>query len=283
MVNRKNDLALGAVNRSKHQPHFLDKNVNLLDYELGLYHHLYESRTPRVFNLRICDALENIGISHWGYLRLDAPLEVGVNQLIGIRDTAFSDTYISECLHECDLLMQHAQAGSTPLCRSALRPLLFGVNASGDIMERNRAVFELSERLGYHDCLVIPIVSTVDATRIVFSACTKNMPEKEFLRRVNDNIEKLRVIAKVVDEVGCRKFPEIFFTPQLEREKQMESKGLKVLDLMVRYDIPCHYAAEKLHISKRTAEQSISLLKKELGVETIAAGVYKAQNLKLIR
>ena len=104
----------------------------------------------------------------------------------------------------------------------------------------------------------------------------------QFKQRVERNLLGLDLLNRVVEEIGHKKFPGIFKAGKNENKIDLDSKPIRLLNLIALDDLPVSQAAGMLNISVDTANKHIARVKSDLGVSTLPSAVFYAVSKGLI-
>lgn len=246
----------------------LSLNLDLVGYEMAFQQFLESAGDFRAFKRKVTKELERLGFSHWSYLRLDIPRAFGIDKIVSTFPDDYLKLYQEENYALHDLMPQHLETSRTHIYRSTLTKFVEESPIETESMRQNKALFAMYDSFGYYDCIAIPIHSKDRENHAIFTLTSKGDSSKIFQDKVSAVKEKLRIIIKLVEEVGVDRFSEYFLGPKSEFFKIASGRALKLLELMSRKDLNISQAAEVLHMSRTAADKQLAKIREYLCVNT---------------
>ena len=220
---------------------------------------------------QVTKELQRLGFTDWSYLRLDVPFSF--SKPIG--------TFQKEH-YEYDLMYQHLATSKSPVFRSLIKEFIEQSPIETEVMRKNRELLSGYEKLGYHDCIGIPLYFYGKENHAAFSLAAKGDDSKTFKDKVSACKEKLNILIEIFDKVGNDIYPEFFIGIKKNFDHIKYSKRIRLLEIMVKRDCGIEQAAHALHISRAAADKQLAKLRELLNVSTTHTAVFKALELRLI-
>ena len=246
--------------------------LDSLVVELELYKYLANSSGIKDFGKRIRALLLPLGINHYSHSNLN--LVIDVLDLFGTVPPAFAAQYAKEEFYRDDLISRHMMVSDKPIFEMRFLDYLQGAPIESDLLKRNMEILKLMRGHGMENVFSLPIVN--DDQRAVFTVSARGGDRANFENTILRNLPALTALAKVVDDVGRRKFPTRFHGGRGTSPVRINVRPLELLDVLARKDLTLNEAAAVLNISISTANQMIAAAKKAFGVQTTIGAVVAA-------
>ncbi|MBL4828148.1 MAG: hypothetical protein JKY66_10650 [Spongiibacteraceae bacterium] len=211
-------------------PTALDHYSTLLkNYQVDLFRWLNSASSFSQYKQRISDELRQFGLADWSFTKLGGDQRVGL--LSGGDDFGLARVFC-----DCDLMLQHASVSDEPVYQSQIESHVKEAPYSTELMERYLLMLASIKQQGYIDIYCIPVVDELNETRSIFCATSKGMDVQEFEDRTLESQDMLKILARVVGDVGIRNHAKYMIDSKKKYKQLMESQPFKLLAAMIRCD-----------------------------------------------
>jgi len=241
---------------------------------------LFAARDFPDFMNRILIIVQRLGFSDFSFTRLMGSSDPDAHMSTAHR--MIKDHYKDFAVWVNDMMIGHAHNSTVPRFQSEIDLHVINSPVDTDYIRTNRATIELRKRLGYHDFYGVPLPSRNNNGNILMAITSKDMPEHEFKRNINESKQALHILAAAIDHVGTKKFPQFFLADNESDIIKLTPKPLELLTKMAAENKKLKDAAAEMGITESTANDHMAAAKKALGACNQAAAVYLAVKAGLI-
>ena len=252
-------------------------------YELAFCEWLESAKSFQSFVNRITEQLNDFGIVDWTYSRIDVPMSVGLEGLIGTPPKK-QQSYLSEKQYaDFDLAFQYTLTQKKPIFRSHFNAAI-KTPISIDKVDNYLNLVEIYEDCNYYDSLLVPLFINNNDNHAFFTLSTPGMSPEKLQEIIRKQAKYIFPIIKTVERVGIEKFSQYFLDTKnsFDKIQYKHEKALSLLSEMIKSDITINKAADSLQINPNTANKCMANLRDALDVDTTISAVLKAEKLGLI-
>ena len=253
-------------------------NLELEGYAHAFRKWLESANTFLEFKLYITKELQRLGFSDWSYERLDIPpaarIPVGTFQ---------HNEYYNHTLGP-DLMAEHiaTTADKSPVFRSTIEQYIQQIPISIALPNQAQELFDYYARLGYHDCVGIPLSCGEQGNHALFTLAA-NGEDADYIKQTFLSCDsKVKIIAEIVEDIGNDRYPEFFIGVKEKYDRLTASGPLKLLVAMIEHDCGIPQAAKKVGISRAAADKQLARIRNWLNARTTHTAVLNAIKLGVI-
>lgn len=252
----------------------MDSSITVAKRELELYSHLHRARSIGDFRNRIRRQINVLGFSDYSYTRLKNQGETCGD--FGTLSSAFAESYYREGLQRHDVMLQYSMDNTRPAFLSFIHEYLFSAPFTSEAIQRNRDIQKMARSFNYLEFYNMPLAAHDGQGKVLFSISSRGVERLDLQRRVNGARAALSQLAKAVDAVGTRRFPDFLPGADDSRASLINPRPLLLLTMIARENLTIAEAAARMGISLHTANKQMAAAKQALGASTQASAVYLA-------
>lgn len=248
--------------------------------ELGWYKFFAESRDVQAFARRIRNSVERLGFSDFSYHRVECNSSAEVCMYTTPKRLA--EYYDGEGAWLYDPVLLHCATKDEPIFRSTVNRYIEHAPFSSEGFARILKLRDYTADLGFFDYYHRSLRTTNGNGNAVLSVTARNMQINEFHSKIAKQVEKLGLLARVIDYVGSLKFPHNFMNNNESRDVVISPRPLVLLHVLAKSDLTVSQAADQLSISVSSVNKHVAALKQAFGAKTLWGALYKATKAGLI-
>ena len=241
---------------------------------------LKTAKNYKEFHSTITNILNKIGFDMWIYRRLDSPLCIQFDNMIG-RNCEVVKLVYEQGFEWCDLAYQHVVRSREAIHQSTVNQYVIDSVIKTDLFRGADNLAKYMATLGYSEGYLIPCESSTG--RYCFTVSRQYVRQDDFKNMVIDNSSLLMLMARIVDDIGCSKYKKQFLSTGLSYEKLCKSKPVELFKLCYEKDISIKEASKIMGISQKTSEMHSKKFRKMMDAETTLLAIYKAIKFGIIK
>ena len=258
-----------------------DNELSLSEEIQGLHYYwdMAGAKDVEELNAKVEKILNELGFSDFTYSRLGAEVVGdGSGQLLYSEGAMpeIVNEYQLQQLYTHDYVLKHLNFKSTPIYLSSVEEQISGLSFDNEEFRRNYEVYRLCNYFNLKDVYDIPLNSVDGEGRVVLAVSIKGVSKAVFSQHVEQKKKELYLLAKAVDYIGVRKFPDYFIGATEEPAVVVSPRPLQLLQVMAKENLLLKDAASRLCIGLDTANKHMAAVKRALGASTPASAVYRA-------
>lgn len=253
----------------------------ILDFEVKYCRELSLARNINDLYMQIGITLRYMGFSEYSFSRLSATSEIPAPLVT--MPLEMSSIYFTDAHYECDPVIEYVLANVDPIYLSDIKKVIESLPYDTEIIKRNKEMFALLKAYGYYDFYFIPVKASNGNGTVTLSVATKSDDLIMFRNQVEKNKSQLMALARAIDFVGTKKFPEFFLSDLENKQIVINPNPLQLLQIMVQQDVKLIDAAKVMDVSRHAANRWIKCIKDDLKVNTTARAIYLLLKAGLIK
>lgn len=252
-------------------------NLELRGYEVEFAEWLKGANGFTNFKKRITDELNRLGFSDWAYSRIDVPPTHGISEQVGTAREDEMKLYLAESFGDCDLMFMHASRAKSHIYQSTVEALVNNREMPQiEILERNRDLLKLLKSINHYEYLAIPLGSKEKDNHAVFTLAARKVCSNDFKKNVNTNIDKLKIIIRLVESIGIECYPGYLLGAVNKIQKSISKESIRLLSIMAINDLKIDEAANTLQITRNVADKHLGKIRDFFDVNTTHSAIIKA-------
>ncbi len=191
----------------------------------------------------------------------------------------FIDYYDTEDFYHDDQVVGYLLANNQPTFRTVIEQYIERAPVKTHLIERNQELISFWRNFGFLECYLIPV--NRDGSTFIVSA--KYDAPEEMQNTIENYIEELGALGRVIRHVCLQKFPDIIRTAGFESTPiAINQRPLEVLAALANGCPTVYAVAAELNISINTANHHIATAKAALGATSLPHAIAIAVRQGLI-
>ena len=253
-------------------------NVELDGYETAFRQWLESADNFHAFKQRVTKELLRLGFSEWSYSRIDYPRQ----SLAGTVAKKSTKKYTQGPCYNDEQVYRQALASKPPAYRPTTDKYTNNSPMDADIVIHHKSLSQKYSGPGQQDQLFIPLYTKDHKNHAFFTLARDQESVETFQKNIHINSEKLRILVKNFEDIGIKNFSEHFLGSKKRFEKLVNGKPIRLLNTMFKHDLKVYQAAEKLNMSRDSADKHLAWIREHFGVSTTLGALREAIRLGLI-
>ena len=260
-------------------------DFDTVGYEMAFRLWLRETNDFHEFKNRVTSELKRLGFTDWAYSRLDIPLELSIDGLIGTLPSNQLQYFHRENFHRYDFTFSHARQSRQPIFRSQISDFFDKMPIDSEEIKNFRQLVKVYEKNNFNDHFAIPLYSKHDNNKknhALFVLSTAGADRQSFGQLIEKNATKIKIIVNLLENIGTEKHAQQFLGEKNAFDKIQGESAIRLLVTMFKYDLKLYEAAERLHIPRNTAIKQLTRFRNHLDVDNNHGAYFKAVTRGLI-
>lgn len=237
-------------------------------YRKKLHERLNQTDDFEGFKALISKELDSYGISNWSYAPLDLPDQLTAAEPIGTIERGVVDCYLERSLYENDMVLQHVNVSDKPIFQSDIEWHINQSPVASSHIVCHSKIIKLNKQFGHEDVCAIPVTSSVDGGRFLFSLTSHGGEARRFKPYLSTHLLNLKTLAMTVNDIGVRKYPDNFLSAIKKYRTIVHSQPLNLLATIAKYDLSISEGAARLGITESTASKHLKTIRELLQTKT---------------
>ncbi len=244
-----------------------------------LYKYLSLSTDVGDLKRRIALLIGKLGFSYFSFTLMGASHVQ--DSTIHSLPSEFLDSYYQNNYQEYDWLWTSLKLSDKGIFGSTLHDQIFAAPYPTEEVEKNREIIKLIKSFDYEDFYAIPAKSETER-KGAFIIWGLNMSQPEFQDRIKLCEGRLELLCNAIDHICSEQF-ESYYNDNGIIFPTITARPTELLTYMAFHDCTLYQAAERMHISVKTANVHIASAKKALNVKTTTNAISLAIKHGLIK
>jgi hypothetical protein len=252
-----------------------DGRYSTTTFEIRCHQELSKARDLPELMHKILAFITQLGFTDFSFGRM-ASKNPSAAMVLKTTPGTITDHYRHGNVWQHDLMLQHAAVCQDPIFQSAIDDYVAKAPFKTEGILSNRETRALVRSYGFHDYYAVPLKSTNGNGNVLLATTARGMPSSRFHELVATNKEAFAILGRAIDYIGVKRFPELFLDDSESREILITPRPLLLLNTMAKENLTLNDAAQKLSMSRSTANKHIAAAREAFGAKTNAAAVYRA-------
>ena len=244
---------------------------------------LVASKTPEDLSERLLNIFNNFGFSDFSFIGCTHNYKPHIF-LTTLPEKLLAD-YQAQQFYRHDMTLDYLNADNpTHFHHSDIQQIIDSAGFLTQTFGQNRKILALYKKFGFNDAYLMPYKpskeeidgketkrkDTDNKSNLLFSLMAKGATAEEFLALTESRGAVLHLLGDTAIRVYQSKFTSYNPAPRIN------SKSIRLLNIMAKSDLSLSQAADKLCVSTDTANKYMAAAKKMLGSRSQANTVYRA-------
>jgi hypothetical protein len=259
-----------------------------LNDHIGYVKKLVASKTPEDLKERLLDILNQLGFSDFAFMGCFHNHKP--HFFLSSLPKEFSTHYQDHRLDRYDMAIDCVRTGnSSHFYLSDIQQIINGTRLQTHTFEENQKILELYKKFEFNDAYLMPYKAKRDEisslsddqvktaskdadvkSRLLVALMAKGATQEEFFALTKSRDAVLYLLGDTLIRVFQNQFKNYNPAPQTDL------KPIRLLTLMAKYDLNISQAADKLCVSKDSANKYMAAAKKMFGARSQVNAIYRA-------
>lgn len=244
-------------------------------FEIRCHQELAKARDLPELMQKIRDFVVRLGFTDFSFGRM-ASKNPSAAMVLMTTPPSITDHYRHDDVWQHDLVLQHSALCEQPVFQSDIDNYVASAPFKTEAILSNRETRAMVRGHGFFEYYAVPIKSTNGNGNVLLAVTAKHMGVAQFRCLVEKNIPAFHILAKSIDYIGVKKFPEFFLDASENRTILITPKPLLLLSTMAKENLSLYDAAKKLGIGRSTANKHIAAAREAFNAKTNVSAVYRA-------
>lgn len=256
------------------------QNTRLTRAEKKLVNDLNSSVSLKQFSQIISTELKKINIHYWALIHLDLPPCLAYERPVGRLNVEYKKILLSRNFHNYSTYSKYVQFDQHAFLSDIVK-VIEEFPFTNEELESVKNTYYEHKKIGANDSHYINVIKN-SHHNYLFLTTTKEIEQTKFKSIVNNNLNHLLSISKIICSSGIKLHTDYFVDHVTQYNNNKLSFSIKLLKTMVMLDMTIYEVANHFDISVTNAVKELKRAKKILSASTLCGAYAKAKSLQYI-